>query len=166
MIEVPSFVNFTAVAIGCLIFMLCLSGVLIMGAPMFKEMKAEAMAKQVGTSFADSQAGLENLGRVEGYTDNSSESVTDFVIDKMENMEKKTTKGGIIGAAIRLGGMMIGIFTKMMFFTDIFPKGLMPEPFGTLFKVTFLIPFWVATLWILSSKLVSFLPFFGGGEGG
>jgi len=81
-------------------------------------------------------------------------------------MEEKPTKGGFVGAAIKMGGMVIGIFTKMLFFSDIFPKGVMPEPFSTLFKVTFLVPFWVAVAWILSSKLVSFLPFFGGGEGG
>lgn len=159
-------VNFTSVAIGSLIFMLCLSGALIIGAPMFGELKAEAKAAQVGTSFAESQAGLEAVGRVEGYEENASQDVTSYIVDKMDDMAVKTNKGGMVGAAIRMGGMVVGVFTKMLFFTDIFPEGMMPEPFGTLFKLTFLVPFWVAIAWILSSKLVSFLPFFGGGEGG
>ena len=121
-------VNFTSVAIGCLIFMLCLSGAMIIGAPMFGELKAEAQAKQVGAVFSESESGLTAMSRVEGYEDNQSQDVTTYVVDNLESIQSRPNKGQFLGGAIRMGGMVFGVLTRLMFFTDVFPKGVMPEP--------------------------------------
>jgi len=158
--------DFTSIALGSFLFIMCLSAVFIVAAPMFGQAAHENLMKDVGTQFADSEAGLEQVSNVHGYQEgntSTNDDLTSYVVDKLEDVPENPSKGQFLGTALKMSSMLFGVFTRILFMRDIFPPGVMPSPFDTIFKVVFLVPFWISLVWVWISMLKSFVPMLSGG---
>lgn len=156
-------VDFTSIALGALLFVVCMTATLMIVSPMIKDMSQQELHDQLSVQFAESEAGLERVANIEGFQDDESQDITTYVSSKLEDIPENPGKGEFMGAAIKISGMAMGVLLRFMFLQDILPADMMVAPFGAIFKMVVLIPFWIATAWVIMGLVRSFIPFVSGG---
>jgi len=156
-------VDFTSISLGALLFVICMTATLIIVSPMMSDMSKQELHDQLSVQFAESEAGLERVANIEGFQDDESQDITTYVSSKLEDLPENPGKGEFFGAAIKISGMAMGVLMRFMFLQDILPAAMMVSPLGAIFKMVVLVPFWIATAWVLMTLVRSFIPLVSGG---